>query len=196
MIEFWNNLEQASKLAIIIAFIGWAIAFWQAILAYKRRKSAIIFENRLEIYNEYFRKLDSINESLTIDFSNFIGPAINQILVKILSEPEKANETMIELHKAASDIISKSANTISKTNQELQTLRFIASEKTIKILNEYKELAGSQAKIISELFNSLNISSFQSFDINKNSILKEIGKKLLLTKDKLEKQMRADLGLR
>ncbi|MFX0202833.1 MAG: hypothetical protein ACFFCW_42555 [Candidatus Hodarchaeota archaeon] len=196
MIEFWNNLQASIKITIIIALVGWLIAIWQTILAIRNRKSSVVFENRLKIYNEYFKKIDGINERLTIDFAEFIGPVLNQFYEKILTDPENINDKLIDLQRAAGNIITKSSATIMQATQELQTLRFIASNKTLEILNDYKRLAESQTKIVSELFGSINISNFQSYDINRNSTLKEVGTQLLETRDKLEKQMRDDLGLK
>ena len=47
---------------IVIAGIGWIIAIWQTINAKRNKKDAVIFENRLQIYNEYFKKIDDIND--------------------------------------------------------------------------------------------------------------------------------------
>lgn len=180
---------------IIIAVVGWVIAIWQTINANRNKKNAIIFENRLKIYNEYFKKIDDINERLMVDFQDFIGPTIGKVFDKILNDPENSTTELLNMQQALSDVISKSAKTITQTTQELQNLRFIASQKTLKILDEYKILAESQLNILPEILTTIDFSQVQNFDISMNNDLKEIGQKLIETRNRLEKQMREDLGL-
>jgi len=180
---------------IFLALVGWSIAVWQTINANRNKKDAVIFENRLKIYNEYFKKIDDINGRLMIDFQEFIGPTVGQVFEKILTDPENSSNEIIKMQSALSDMISKSSKTITQTTQELQNLRFIASRKTLKILDDYNKLAESQINILPEILATIDFSNLQNFDLNKNINLKESGKRLIETRDKLEKQMREDLGL-
>ena len=195
MIDFWNNLEEKTQVTLIIAAIGWIIAIWQFIVANKHKKSAIIFENRLKVYNEYFEKIDDINDRLKIDFQEYIGPTINQVYEKILSDPENSNQALIEMQSALSDMINKASKNINQTTQELQKLRFIASKKTLKILNEYRDLAQSQVQMIPEVLKTIDIYESRNFDTRENENLKNIGYKLIEIRNELEKQMRIDLGI-
>lgn len=180
---------------IVIAVVGWIIAIWQTINANRNKKDAVIFENRLKIYNEYFKKIDDINGRLMIDFQDFIGPTIGEVFEKILKDPENSTTEIIKMQGALSDMISKSSKTITQATQELQNLRFIASQKTLKILDEYKILAESQVNILPEILATIDFSRNQNFDLGMNNNLKEVGQKLLETRNLLEKQMREDLGL-
>ena len=179
----------------MIAVAGWIMAIWQFVVANKHKKSAIIFENRLKVYNEYFEKIDDINDRLMIDFQEYIGPTINQVYEKILTDPENSNQALIEMQKALGDMISKASKSINQTTQELQKLRFIASKKTLKILNEYRDLAQLQVQMLPEVLKTVNIHESQNFDTRENENLKSIGHRLIETRNELEKQMRIDLGI-
>ncbi len=69
--EIWNSLDGKTQITIIvtgsIAVIGWIIAIWQFRIANRLKKTSIVFENRLKVYNEYFHKIDDINDRLMID---------------------------------------------------------------------------------------------------------------------------------
>ncbi|WPP49490.1 hypothetical protein [Catalinimonas niigatensis] len=197
--EIWNSLDEKTKftilVTIIIAVIGWVIAIWQFRVANKLKKTSLVYENRLKVYNEYFHKIDDINDRLMIDFQEFIGPTVNKVYAQILTDPENSNQSLIEMQNAMSKILSRSSKTITQATQELQKLRFIASKKTLKILDEYKDLAQSQINIIPELLGSINVNSFQNYDALRNQQLIAIGQKLIETRDALEKQMRKDLDI-
>ncbi|RLD57085.1 MAG: hypothetical protein DRJ01_14325, partial [Bacteroidetes bacterium] len=138
MTEYWTEIDSATKTTIIvtllIAIVGWIIAIWQFRIANRNKKSSIVFENRLNIYNEYFNKIDDINERLMIDFDEYLGPTIKNIYKTIINDPENSNHALIDLQTALSEITRKTSKTISQTTQELQKLRFIASKKTLEIL--------------------------------------------------------------
>lgn len=59
MYEFWNSRGTNHQITIFLGFVGWAIAIWQSIVAFKHKKDSVVFENRLQIYNEYFQNFDS-----------------------------------------------------------------------------------------------------------------------------------------
>jgi hypothetical protein len=189
------SLSTATSVAILIAFIGWLIAIWQTIIANKNKKSAVIFENRLQIYNEYFNKIDNINERLMIDFHEFIGPKVSQVYKAILTNPNNSSQALIEMQEALSQMQLKSTKNINQATQELQKLRFIASKKTLEILDEYKKLAESQINKIAELLGTIDFRNFTTFDPEINNDLKAIGERLIELRNNLEKQMRDDLGI-
>lgn len=188
-------MDLALLITILISVVGWIIAIWQTINANKNKKSAVIFEKRLRIYNEYFKKIDDINDRLMIDFQEFIGPTINEVYKSILKNPENSSESIINMQQELSKLLSKSSKTITQSTQELQNLRFISTQKTLKILDDYKSLAESQINIIADTLNTINCANFHNFDLNKTNRLKEIGEKLISTRNLLEKQMREDLQL-
>lgn len=189
------GLSNTLIITIIIAFIGWAIAIWKTIIANKYKKSAVIFENRLKIYNEYFEKIDGINERLMIDFQELLGLKVNQVYKAILTDPNNSSHALIDMQEALSQMQIKSTKNINQANQELQKLRFIASTKTLIILDEYKTLAESQINKISELLGTIDFRKFTNFDTEKNMELKTIGERLITLRNELENQMRADLGI-
>ena len=197
--EIWNSLDDKTKITILstvtIAVIGWVIAIWQFRVANRLKKTSLVYENRLKVYNEYFHKIDDINDRLMIDFQEFIGPTVNKVYAQILTDPENSNQSLIEMQEALSKIISNSSKTINETTQELQKLRFMASKKTLKILNEYRDLAQSQINIIPELLGTINTNSFQNFDVSQNQELVKVGQKLIETRNALEQQMRKDLDI-
>lgn len=198
--ELWDTIDDKTKITLIvttsIAIFGWIIAIWQFRTANSLKKKSAVFEQRLKIYNEYFHKIDDINERLMIDFQEYIGPTINKVYSTIILDPDNSDNAIIEMQSALSDIISKTSKTLNQTTEELQKLRFIASKKTLNILNKYKELAQSQISIIGDVFGSININKMQNFDANENQQLKLVGQKLLATRNELEKQMRNDLGIK
>lgn len=197
--EIWNSLDSKTQYTLIvtasIAIIGWVVAIWQFRVANKLKKRSIIFENRLKIYNEYFHKIDDINDRLMIDFQKFIGPVMTNLYERILKEPDNSNDAMIEMQQALAKMTSDSAKTVNETAHELQKLRFIASKKTLQILDEYKALAQSQIEIIPDLLQSINIQEFENYDTNQNEKLRQVGMKLIETRNSLERQMRKDLDL-
>ncbi|MEX0597568.1 MAG: hypothetical protein WD512_13840 [Candidatus Paceibacterota bacterium] len=197
--DIWNSLDNKTQITLIvtalIAIIGWIIAVCQFRIANKLKKRSIIFENRLKIYNEYFHKIDDINDRLMIDFQEFIGPIMTNLYEKILKEPDNSNDALVEMQKALAKITSDSAKTVNETSNELQKLRFIASKKTLQILDEYRSLAQSQIDIIPDLLGSINIQEFENYDTNQNEELKKVGVKLIETRNALEKQMRKDLNI-
>ncbi len=188
-------MELKIIIPIVVALIGWVIAIWKTIIINKYKKSSVVFENRLKIYNEYFRKIDNINERLMIDFEKYLGPTINKVFESIMTDPENSNHSIINMQKELSNIQTKSMKTINQANEELQQLRFIASSKTLSILNEYKKLAYSQIKLIPDVLATINMFEFQNINIDENSKIKLIGQKLIDTRNELEKQMRKDLGI-
>ncbi len=196
MIDFWNSLQTDYQITIALAFLGWVIAIWQSIVAFKQKKKSVVFENRLQIYNDYFQKIDDINERLMIDFQEFIGPTITNFLIQVLRDPESSDQLIIELQKATSEVTIKASKTISQSEQELQKLRFIASEKTLMILDKYRDLAKSQIDLLSEVFETIDIQNFQNFDASQNQRLVSVGENLIQTKNELELQMRKDLGIK
>jgi len=197
--ELWNTIDDKTKITLIvtlsIALIGWIIAVWQFIVANKLKRTSVVFEHRMKIYNEYFHKIDDINERLMIDFQEFIGPIINKVFSTILMEPENANEALVEMQSGLTHVISKCSKTLTQTSEELQQLRFISSKKTLQILDSYKELAQSQINLISDLFSSIDVNQLQNYNANDNEQLKLIGQKLIVTRNNLEKQMREDLDI-
>lgn len=200
MLDLWKSLDNKSKVTLVttlsIAVVGWIIAIWQFKVANRLKKKSVVFEQRLKIYNEYFHKIDDINERLMIDFQEFIGPIINKVYSTILLDPENSNQALVEMQSALTDVIAKSSKTLSQTTEELQQLRFIASKKTLSILDDYKKLAQSQTNSISDLFGTIDINQLQNYNANDNEQLKIIGQKLIFTRDLLEKQMREDLGIK
>jgi restriction endonuclease len=178
-----------------MAAIGWLIAIWKTVVANNYKKEAVIFENRLMIYNEYFEKIDGINERLMLDYQEFVGVKVNQIFSQILTDPGGSSLAIIELQEALSQMHNKAAKNINQSTQELQKLRFIASKKTLAILDEYKTLAESQINKIPEILKSIDMQNFTNIDVEKNQELKNISERLIKTRNDLEKQMRADLGL-
>lgn len=196
MLEFWNSLETSHQITIALGIVGWCLAIWQSVVAYKHKKESVLFENRLKIYNDYFQKIDDINERLMIDFQEFIGPTISNFLINVLQNPESSDDLIIELQKATSEVTIKASKTISQSEQELQKLRFIATEKTLSILDRYRDLAKSQLDLISEVFGSIDIQKFQNFDASQNQKLVAVGQNLIETKNELELQMRKDLGIK
>ncbi len=200
MLELWNTLDNKTRVTLVttlsIATVGWIIAIWQFKVANRLKKKSVVSEQRLKIYNEYFHKIDDINERLMIDFQEFIGPVISKVYSTIILDPENSNQALVEMQSALTDIIAKSSKTLSQTSEELQQLRFIASKKTLGILNDYKNLAQSQINSISNLFGTIDINQLQNYNANDNEQLKIIGQKLISTRNLLEKQMREDLGIK
>lgn len=196
MIDFWNSLSTDYQITIILAIIGWSVAIWQSIVAYKHKKASVIFENRINIYNDYFQKIDGINERLMIDFQEFIGPTIHDFLKKVLENPNGSNQYILELQKALDEVQIKASKTISQAEQELQKLRFIATERTLEILNRYRDLAKLQLECMCDVYESIDLQNHQSFDVDQNQKLVQVGKDLISTKNELEKQMKKDLGIK
>jgi len=194
--ELWTSLDTSHQITIVLAVIGWGVAIWKSYVAHQHKKDSVIFENRLEIYNKYFQKLDDINERLMIDFQEFMGPTIQNFYVQILEDPENSNQALIELQQSLSEVQLKASKTISQAEQELQKLRFIATEETLEILDRYKNLANLQLKKMEDVLGSIDIQEFQNFDADENQELVEIGNELIATKNNLESQMREDLGIK
>jgi len=182
--------------ANIILIIGWLIAIWQSIVVLRISKKSSLFQKRIEIYNNYFQKLDEINDKLSIDYQEYFGPFINNIYTKILENPDNSNSFLNELQQGLSSMFQKSMKTIQHSTQELQTLRFIASKKTLLILDEYKCLAESQTEIIGEIFSTIDIYSQNALEIAGNQKLIDVSTNLVQLKNKLESQMREDLGIK
>lgn len=196
MPEISANLSIMNWITIVIAIIGWSVAFWKIKAVHKLEKESVIFENRLRIYNEYFQKLDEINEHLRIDFEEFAGSTINKLLAKILRDEGNYENTIFELQEALNDIQIKATKTMSESEQELQKLRFIASADTLGILDNYRKLAKKQLDQLTNIYGSVDIQNFQNFDRIENEKLKEIGEELREAKNELEIQMRKDLVIK
>ncbi len=200
ILELWSTRDDKTKATLIttllVALIGWFIAIWQFRVASGLKKKSVVFEQRLKIYNEYFHKIDDVNERLMIDFQEFIGPIMNKVYSTILLDPENSNQALVEMQAATTDVIAKTSKTLSQTTGELQLLRFIASKKTLIILDNYKILAQSQITSLSDLFGSIDVNKLQNYNADDNEHLKAIGEKLISTRNLLEKQMREDLGIK
>ena len=192
--EFTMDLELL--IAIIVALIGWIIAIVKIRIAKKNKISTTIFEKRLSIYNEYFTKLDSINENITIDAEEYLQPVLNDLYDGIISNPESAGEHLIKLSKEMNEFTRKAGKSMNQAHSELNTLRFISTEKTREILNEYRTLSKMQLDALNDLYKTINLFDKDNLiNPDANSKLKEIGKELELIRDKLEIQMRKDLGV-
>ena len=125
------DLPISTITAFLTAIIGWAIALWKTVVANKYKKDSVVFENRLKIYNEYFEKLDNINDRLIVDFQEFVGPTVARVYHVILTDPTNSAGALLDMQAALSQILQKTSKNINQSNQELQKLRFIASKKNL-----------------------------------------------------------------
>jgi hypothetical protein len=195
MPEFITKLDIGHYLAFSIAFFGWTFGFVQLRIANKHKKESAIFDKRLSIYNEYFQKLDQINDRLMIDAKEFMGDTMQSIYKGILQDPENITEHLIELNSKFSEITAKASKNMNQAFNEISTLRFIATKRTLAILNEYRALGKMQQESLSKVIGSIDLRNGGAINPEYNQELIDIGNKLIETKDKLEAQMRKDLNV-
>lgn len=172
-------------------------------LTFFYKKKADIRNRRFDIYHKSLTKIDELNKRLSTMFRELLTVDLNRILEKILQNPADFNSTIVELQNLLYEKISESMKIVSQTYSEFNALRLIASKETLTLLDSYQEIAIRQARLNSEIINSIKLVRP---DISREETIAQISNSTLTKqmaslqdesnrlRSDLEKQMRKDLG--
>lgn len=151
-------------------------------------------EKRYQVYKEYLQKLDGINERIATFYT---GEEMNIEMVKmidaIFENPDDLSVISKYMQKVNKFAIQWGQEQ-NKALDELHGLRLVCSEQILSLLDEYVYLTKSYLDDTLELMRNLDFSKdymkqIESSNLNaKNERVREI-------KNKIEKQMRLDIGI-
>lgn len=120
-------MENSLIITIIIAVIGWILAF---INIYKNRqwqKKDILANRKYETYNRFLTKLDAISYNMRKSPQKIIGETLGNFLISIQKEDADINEELIKFNREISKFLQSSIEPIYIIKNELASLRLTAS---------------------------------------------------------------------
>lgn len=171
-------------------------------LSIEAEKKKKLFEMKVQQYEKYFNLIDSFNHKYSVDINDRLFPIISEFLDNYLKANEDRNETgkrnaILELSHETNNIVNEIHREFMTIAQETNSLKLIASNETVKILDEIKEIFNSSVNIGTD-----TLRKFVELSINNDMerIKEEIGdlsqnaKEFKEKSDKLLNQMRNELA--
>jgi hypothetical protein len=204
MIDWFQDLNSNSKLLLLIAAVGWTIAIFQIFINQKHKKVSIILEKRITSYNDYLVKINEIRTNLESFFLKYTMSSMDfTSKLKYLDLDSDSDNDFFD--KGINDIIIMTDDFsklcfeyLIKSRNNLQDLRLICSIKTYKLVNEYNNLLEKQIQGLidtNKKFSQKNLNEIDTLVTNDEK-LKSSNDELMIILDRLERQMRIDIGIK
>lgn len=157
-------LEIKDYIAIGIAIAGWVFGFFQLLRKRKWEHQDSLRKERFEAYKAYMAKVDQINESMRFDPQEGIAKLLKDFFPRVISGEASSIETaVIDFNSQLLDCVKESLRPLSIVNQELNTLRLIASSRLVSKIDELRTLSQDLSNEMQNGLNQINIKDSSSF---------------------------------
>lgn len=163
--EYFLIMTTELWITIGIAIIGWGWAIIQVIYKRKWQKKDALVSRRYDAYFQYMRKCEEISENMRKDPQAIYNVA-QEFVTKILNgNNEESNDAIIEFNQQLLDYLKCSCSLLTIINQELNSLRIIASKELLEKVVEQKNLIIDFSNEMQNCLNKINIKDSNTFRI-------------------------------
>lgn len=157
------------------------------------------YEDKRTQYFKYFNLLDQLSVQSNKEAQEEFYPAITEFNISYLTayeDIEKVTIATANFMNAVNKIMFKSNESFLKLRQETNTIKLIAGPAVSKTLQEteiaYEKALDTSAQMMRDLAENI-ITQKQDIQIKQQSEIEEIGKSLLLLKEKLIQEVKNEL---
>jgi hypothetical protein len=157
----------------------------------------------LEIYKQALDDIDAVNRKLASLFSGVFLSDLQQFLADMIRDRTNLDTHVLNMNRRMNSRIVEVNEIMSTFYGRLDKVRLVASQQTLKLLDEYREISTRAIAAQSELTNSINLpkstkelSESGIITFNKDSMEKlgSVQQRWASIREKLEMQMRKDVG--
>ena len=157
-------LEIKDYITIGIAIAGWIFGFFQLSKKRKWEHQDSLRKERFEASKTYMAKVDQMNESMRFDPQEGIAKLLKDFLPRVISGDASSIEAaVIDFNSQLLDYVKESLRPLSIVNQELNTLRLIASSRLVTKIDELRILSQDLSNEMQNSLNQINIKDSSSF---------------------------------
>ena len=178
-----------------------AILAWTSI---RLNRKAELRTQRFAVYKEALDELDRLNQRLSTVFSELLVTDFQALLRNMLTAPpEKLTEHILGMNNILNTRIAQMNEIINVMYSRLNTVRLVASEESIEILDEMRDNAARILAAQHDLMSSISLprspaeigdSSRPVFSKPAMENLAKLQEIYAESRKRLEKQMRQDVG--
>lgn len=176
----------------IFAAVGWVVVLADRI---RHRKRSV----RISVYQESLSKIDELHAKISRDFTSDFLSEMPSFYQSILESKGDAVGPLSSFLKHTYERMTSLVESINISFSELNKLRLVASPRTLSLLDKYRALSIQQANQFSTVLDSFKRGQItggavvdQNMQISDSA--KKLSTEIASARQKLEKQMRADIG--
>lgn len=158
------------------------------------------YESKKEQYLKFFQLIDSFTGKQNLSCINKMAPIITEFYAGFLAaidDKTEQNKVCTAYMEKIQNLMNENNTELMKVKQETNTIRLIASQEVVELLNLMEKTYDNMFDISAQIINMLpnNIMGNNQIALQKHAeILTEISQSALNIKENLIQQMRNDLN--
>lgn len=156
-------MEIGLIVTIIIAIVGWVFAIWQMCLNRKWQKRDALADRRYVVYSQFLAKVDELASQMSNAPQKLMGDIYTEFLREIMQEGADTDAATIKFSKKIADYVSDSIKPMWVFKQELSSLKLIASDELLEIIEAMQILTEDLYNDYQNCLNRLNAKNLESF---------------------------------
>lgn len=156
-------MDTELMITIILAIVGWSIAIWQIYLNRKWQKRDALADRRYVIYSKFLAKVDELASQMSNAPQKLMGDIYTEFLREIMQEGADTDAATIKFSKKLAGYVSDSIKPMWVFKQELSSLKLIASDEFLEIIEAMQALTEDLYNDYQNCLNRLDAKNLESF---------------------------------
>lgn len=187
-------MEIGLIVSIIIAVLGWGIAIWQMVLNRRWQKRDALIQRKYDIYSRFMIKVDEAYNEYTKSPEIFTGDLVSGFLTASMSgDEDEIHESIAKINKGLIDFIWSSIKPIQTLSSEISSLRLVASEELLSMIDELHDVVMDIVPKFEEGLSKIDINDKDSYNLILQLREEKHFEDFEAIKEKIENQMRNEI---